>query len=236
MQKHMSLEDIYARGHKRNTWVMKKLVELVDFYVRQSEGEDVSPAQLEVIKLGDGSWSQALVDYGNFKYIEGTLFDEGFKFPDFSIAPYLQAEYLKCFIMCMHETDYAYSTLAGIIVPTWKRFIRGLTGHYPDLNVENALSSTLSLIGKSPKFGRMDSNSMGKSPSLPDDTAFIIKMMPRDLTYYAEEAFVYSLGQYLGPRSVSVNSMKNSLITNVVESTSTTSRTTKKPLLFLNLV
>ena len=231
---HMSLEDIYVRGHKRNVYVFYKFLESIEYIVCVSE-DGMTPFELQSRRLVDGTWTQRFLDYGGYEYVDGTLFPSGFVFPEYSVAPYLQAEYLKCMVKNWNVTDYAFSTVAAIFVPTLKRFIRGLTGHFPDLVVDTALTTALADIARSPTNGRKDHNGTGQAPCLPEDLVRILRAMPTDLDFYEAQCFCFSYGLSCGPRSISVDSLINGFISEVVESTTTFSKVTKKPLLLVSL-
>lgn len=139
------------------------------------------------------------------------------------------------FIKNWHKTDYAYGTIAGVIVPTIKRVHKGMTGRYTDDLFDTAISSTLADIAQDPVNGRLDSNAMGQAPCLPDDLNHVGKSMPTTLPYYSQELLSYNIGLTLGARSMTVLSTKKDLVKSVVQSTTTTSKVTKLPLLIVTL-
>jgi hypothetical protein len=227
-------DDTYVNGHRRNVQVLQVFKEFVEWQVH-TKHDGLLPLAFQEQMLAAGTWTTADIDYGGFVYVPASLFPLDHVVPAFSMAPYLTTPHVKAFISCLHQTGYAFTTIREIYYPVVKKFVKGLTGKDPSLELVAALNQCLRELARDPLHGRKLDNACGKAPCLVDDLAHIITSMPITLQYYHEECYAFQLGLSIGARSISVYSMKNEdAVVQVVPCAERVSKTTGKPLLIVS--
>ena len=84
-------DNTYVRGHRRNLQVLSVFVAYICWFCESQLG--LAPLAHQEQQVLAGNWTLNDLNYGGFKYVEGSLFPVGHVMPAFSLGPYLSVSF-----------------------------------------------------------------------------------------------------------------------------------------------
>ena len=243
----LDLEGLYLNGSFKNLWAGKLFVEYVNIVVVATPTNNpmtsapfVTPLEYQMYKLEVKEWTPSTIacDDPNYSYKSGSFFPPEYEkeFLPFSLYPYLNGPNVKAFLMFVARAGYAWSTITGIIVPTWRKLYLAFQNKSTLGTVDLAISLAYRDIRDCPSVGKKGSNSCGSEPCIVPDLLRIFDFMPPLLARVEQKKAAYALMITTGARTESVASMRgNSILSVTVSREEFFNGDLSDPIIFVNL-